>query len=196
MSTLTNFITHRYSRQGLWSLFLMCAFPLHFWTMILVFRDMSWVIERTNVWDAIGVGSYGMVFAFLESVIIFIVVTLLGFITPKQWEINKRIAFLSLLVLITALWAIISQLLFLWNVNLPDSVIRFTAQSGHPLWVLYAISLAFVVPTVLLPFYLFIRSDKSVGIIGGLSERLSVLTVFYLFFDLVGLIVVIIRNIP
>jgi hypothetical protein len=174
----------------------MCAFPLHFWTMILVFRDVSWVIERTNVWDAVGVGSYGMLFAFLESVIIFIVVTLLGFITPKQWEVNKRIAFLSLLVLITALWGMISQLLFLWNVYLPGTVIRFIAHSAHPLWVLYSMSLAIVVPTILLPFYLFIRSDKSTGRMRDLAERLSVLTVFYLFIDLLGLIIVIVRNIP
>jgi len=195
LKTFTNFITSRYSRQGLWSLFLMCAFPLHFWTMILVFRDMSWVIERTNVWDAIGVGSYGMIFAFAESVIIFLIVILLGFLTPRPWGIDKRIAFLSLLVLITALWAMISQLLFLWNVNLPESAIRWIARSGHPLWILYFISLAFVFPSVLLPVYWFIRSEKSVGFMRELSERLSVLAVFYLFFDLAGLVVVVIRNI-
>ena len=101
---LSHSITRRYSIQGLWSLFLMCAFPLHLWAMILIFRDMSWVIERTNVWDAIGVGSYGMIRAFVESVVVFVIFTVLGFLTPANWMIDRRIAFLSLLVILLSAW--------------------------------------------------------------------------------------------
>jgi uncharacterized membrane protein len=155
---------------------------------------MSWVIERTNVWDAIGVASYGMIFALVESIFIFVVIALLGFVTPKQWTGDRRIAFLSLLVIITALWGMISQLLFLWNISLPIPVLRFVAQSEHPLRLLYVIGLAIVLPTVLLPIYLFIRSNKSVRFMQELIERLSMLTMVYLFFDLAGLIIVIIRN--
>src|SRR3990172_8272255 len=112
---LSHAITRRYSIQGLWSLFLMCAFPLHLWAMILIFRDMSWVIERTNVWDAIGVGSYGMIRAFVESVVVFVIFTVLGFLTPANWMIDRRIAFLSLLVILLSAWGMIAQLLFLWK---------------------------------------------------------------------------------
>jgi len=155
---------------------------------------MSWVIERTNVWDGIGVASYGMVFAFAESLVIFVVIALLGFLTPNHWAGDRRVAFLSLLVILTALWGMISQLLFLWNISLPAPLIRLVAQSEHPLRLLYAISLAIVLPTILLPVYLFIRSNKSVKFMQDLTERLSVLTLFYLFFDLTGLVIVIIRN--
>lgn len=47
----------------------MCAFSLHLWALILIFRDVSWVAERINMWDAIGVASYGLVLAFIESLI-------------------------------------------------------------------------------------------------------------------------------
>ena len=192
---MVNFITQRYSRQGLWSLFLICAFPLHFWTLILVFRDISWLTERTNAWDAIGVASYGMVFAFIESVVIFLVVALLGLLMPKQWEYDRRIAFLGLLILLTSLWGIISQLLFLWNVFLPAQAIEFLRNSSHPLRIIYAACLMVVTPTILLPAYSFIRSKKAVTFMKNIMERLSLLTMFYLFFDLLGLIIVIIRNI-
>jgi hypothetical protein len=192
---VVNFITQRYSRQGLWSLFLICAFPLHFWTLILVFRDISWLTERTNAWDAIGVASYGMVFAFIESGVIFLVVALLGLLTPKQWEYDRRIAFMGLLILITSLWGIISQLLFLWNLFLPAQAIEFLRNSGHPLRIIYAACLMVVTPTILLPAYSFIRSKKAVTFMKNIMERLSLLTMFYLFFDLLGLIIVIIRNI-
>jgi len=155
---------------------------------------MSWVIERTNAWDAVGVASYGLVFAFAESLVIFVVIALLGFLTPNQWAGDRRVAFLSLLVIITALWGMISQLLFLWNISLPAPLIRFLAQSEHPLRLLYAFSLAIVLPTVLLPVYFFMRSNKSVRFMQELTERLSVLTLLYLFFDLIGLVIVILRN--
>jgi hypothetical protein len=151
--------------------------------------------ERTNAWDAIGVASYGMVFAFIESGVIFLVVALLGLLTPKQWEYDRRIAFMGLLMLITSLWGIISQLLFLWNLFLPAQAIEFLRNSGHPLRIIYAACLMVVTPTILLPAYSFIRSKKAVTFMKNIMERLSLLTMFYLFFDLLGLIIVIIRNI-
>ncbi len=192
---VATFIVQRYSRQGLWFLFLTCAFPLHFWTLILVFRDISWLTERTNVWDAIGVASYGMIFGFTESVVIFLVLALLGFLTPKQWETDRRIAFLALLILITSVWGMIGQLLFLWNIFLPPQAIQFLRSSSHPLRIIYAACLVVVTPTVLLPVYTFIRSNKAVMIMQNIMERLSLLTMFYLFFDLLALMIVIIRNI-
>jgi hypothetical protein len=194
MTTLPNFITHKYSRQGLQALFLTCAFPFHFWTLILVFRDISWLTERTNLWDAIGVASYGMIFAFIESALVFLIVVLAGFVIPK-WQADRRIAFLGLLILLTAVWGMISQLLFIWNVSLPVSAIQFLRNSGHALRIMYAVCLSVVSITVLLPIYFFIRSRKSVMVMQGLMDRLSLLTMLYLFFDVLGLVIVIIRNI-
>jgi hypothetical protein len=120
---------------------------------------------------------------------------LLGFVKPKQWNGNRRIAFLSLLFLITAAWGMISQLLFIWNIQLPPQAMQFLARSGHPLRWLYGGSFVIVLSTVLLPVYLFLRSNKLSLLIQEFADRLSVLTIFYLFFDLVGLVIVIIRNI-
>jgi hypothetical protein len=191
---VTRFITPRYSRQGLWSLFLVCAFPLHLWTLILSFRDISWVAERTSAWDAIGVVSYGMLFTFFESVLIFLFVAVLGFLLPRQWSTDKRISLLSLLILIASIWAMISQLLFLWNIWLPAGALEFLRNSDHPFRIVYAACLAVVTATALLPVYLFLRAEKSVAIMQNVIERLSLLTMFYLFFDLLGIIIILMRN--
>ncbi len=190
-----NFITQKYSMRGLWSLFLTCAFPLHLWTIIMVFRDLSWVAERTNAWDAVGVAAYGMIFAFVESVFIFVIVALLGLFTPRSWTQERRIGFLSLLVLLVSLWAIFSQLFFLWNMSLPDVIAQFLRRSGHPFRFIYAGALGVVVLTVLVPIYFFARSTKAVAVMQDLVERFSSVSTFYLFFDLLGLIIVIFRNI-
>ncbi len=195
MSIVPGFITQKYSRQGLLSLFLTCVFPLHVWALIMVFRDISWIAARTNVWDAVGVASYAMVFAFTESLLLFLAAALLGFIIPWGWQPDRRIAFLALLVLILSLWGIIAQLLSLWNVSLPAQVIQILRSSAHPVRFLYAVWLAIVTPTVLLPVYLFVRSKKAVAVMQNMMERLSLLAALYLVFDLLGLIIVVIRNI-
>ena len=158
------------------------------------FRDFSWVTERTNAWDAIGAISYGLLFAFIESLLVFLVTTLSGFLLPRQWSIEKRISFLTLLILVTSLWAMVSQLLFLWNVGLPAWAIDALRNSGHPLRILYAACLAVVAGTVLLPVYFFLRAKKGVPIMQNIIERLSLLTTFYLCFDVLGVIIILIRN--
>ncbi len=196
MNILSQFTARRYSTRGLWSLFLICAFPLHVWTILLFLRDVSWLSERTNLWDAIGVGAYGLLYAFVESLLAFGVVALLGlFLTPRQWSVEKRISFLSLLVLILAVWGMIAQLLFLWKVFPPDWVVQLLIRWGRPLLGLYLISLFFVVPSVVLPVYFFLRSDRMTRAIQEFGERLSPLMSAYLFLDLAGLIVVILRNV-
>lgn len=185
----------RYSKQGLWSLFLVCAFPLHVWTIILAFRDFSWVTERTNSWDAIGVVSYGLIFAFIESVVVFLVATLLGFLVSKKWNEDRRISLMGILVLITSLWAIINYLYFMLNVSVPGGTILFMAGLAHPLRFIYTVSLVLVGLSVVIPVYFVLRLEKFLKGIQGLFERLSLLTLFYLFFDFVGLVIVIVRNV-
>jgi hypothetical protein len=164
------------------------------WALLMAFRDVSWLAERTNVWDAIGVVSYGLIIAFVESVLVFLVVALIGLVTPGSWTSNQRIVFLSLLLMITALWAVISQLLYLWDVWLPDAATRFLRDSEHPLRILYAASLSLVMFTVLLPVYFFLRAKQAVPFLQSVIERVADLTMFYMFFDLIGLVVVVIRN--
>lgn len=187
-------IFNRYSRSGLWLLFLSIAFPIHLWTIILVFRDFSWVAERTNAWDAVGVAAYGMIFAFIESVFVFAIIVLVGFVLPKQWDENKRIAFLSLLVFLVALWAIIGQLYFMLNIDLPSGLIMFLVRSGHPLRWIYAGLFILVSLTVIFPVYLFIRSEGVYRSIYNFIDRLAVLSAIYLVFDGISLVVILARN--
>jgi hypothetical protein len=185
----------RYSKHGLWNLFLVCAFPLHVWTIILAFRDFSWVTERTNSWDAIGVFSYGLVFAFIESVAVLLVAILLGFLISKKWNEDHRVTLVGTLAFITSLWAIVDYLFFMLQVTIPGKTIIALANMTHPLRLLYAISLVLVIPTVVLPTYFLLRSERFLKGVQTFFERLSLLTQFYLFFDFVGLVIVIIRNV-
>jgi len=192
---MTDFKTQLYSRQGLWSLFLMCAFPLHFWTLLLAFRDISWLTERSNLWDAIGVASYGLVFAFVESLMVFLIVALLGLLISTKWEEARRVALLSTLMLALSLWAMYGQAYFIWNMSPSDLVLKLMTQSGHPYRIIFGITLIEVALTVAVSAFLVLRWDKFFHFMKEAIDRLSLLTSLYLALDFFGLVIVVIRNI-
>ena len=188
-------ILGRYTRQGLWSLFLMCALPQHAWTLVLAFRDLDWLTNRTNAWDAVGVLCYGLLFAFVESVLLFVVAALLGLLLPKRWEPARRTALLGVWVLVLSVWAMLAQLFFLTGARVPDWVLSLLVRSGHPLWVIYGVLLVVVGATFVLPGWAVMGPGRGVRVVGGLIDRLGLLAMFYLFFDVVALVVVVIRNV-
>jgi hypothetical protein len=184
-----------YSKQDLWSLFLMCAFPLHLWTLLLAFRDVSWVAERTNFGDAFGVISYGMIFAFIESLLLFLIALVLGLLIPSTWGRDKRLAIMSMLVFVLALWAMVPQLYALQVWNIPNALPGVLAGSAHPLRNIYMIALALIIPSVILPILAVYRSEKTLATVLDMIGRFSLLTVVYLLLDVAALIVVFVRNI-
>jgi hypothetical protein len=186
--------TKLYSRQGLWSLFLVCAFAPHAWTILLALRDFSWVTERTNSWDAVGNLSYGLVFAFLESGVVFLAVALLGLLVSQKWGEQRRVTLMGMLALVAGLWAIAGQLYFMLGLSLPESLSGSLARSTHPLRWLYAGAMALVLPTVLAPALLILRSERVFRLARGMNERLALLSSFYLILDVAGLVVLLVRN--
>ncbi len=184
----------RFSKTGLWQLFIATAFPLHVWAIVLILMDLSWIAERTNYWDAIGVASYGLMFALFESLIFFTVLVLIGFVLPKSWKESKRVSLLGTLLLVTAIWAMIGQLYFLLELSFPPRVIQFLVGQEHPLWFLYGGFFLVVAPTVFLAAYFAAYSEKYQKSFLALIDRLSPLMGLYIFLDLVGIVIVIVRN--
>ncbi len=190
---IKNIINH-YSRRGLWSLFLLCAFPLHLWTLFLAFRDISWLWERTNLFDAIGVLSYGLVFAFVESVLVFGIAALAGYLISNRWSEEKRIILLGTFVWVLALWSIFFQYSNLQESNLSSGMLTMIAGSGHPLRNLYILAVLAILTSVIVPAGLVLFSEKFFQFCINVMDRLSLLTMAYLFFDVFALCILIFRN--
>ena len=184
-----------YSRRGLWTLFLACAFPLHFWTIILIFNDAAWIAKRSNVWDSIGVASYGLIFAFVESLLLFFAAALLGFLISTKWNEDRRIALMSALVAVTVFWAMAGQLYFLLNVAFPESWVLFLSSMTRPLRFLYGAAFVLILPTVVIPTWLILKFEKPLQFVAAGLEKTALLTAFYLFFDFIGLIILAVRNV-
>ena len=190
----TSKATPRYTKSNLWQLFVAVAFPIHVWAIVMILMDFGWIGERTNYWDAIGVGAYGLMFALIESLLVFGVVLLVGLVLPRRWPDYQRISLLGILTLMLTFWAMLGQLFFLWEVSMPSFVMRFLAGDAHPLRWLYVIFFVLVSITIAPPVLLLFRSEKIQKGFLSVVERVSTLMGLYLFLDVAGIVIVIIRN--
>lgn len=172
----------------------MTALPLHIWTIVLAFRDFDWITARTNSWDAVGVVAYGLLAALFESLIIFSMMTLLGFLVSSKWEEKRRITLMSAMIIILSLWSIFNQSYFLNAWELPAWLISLSLQIGRPLVMVYALAILITTISFIIPAYLILRSNKTMEILQEGIERLSLLMTLYLVFDSAALILVVIRN--
>jgi hypothetical protein len=142
-----------------------------------------------------GVLSYGLIFACIESAAVFLGVALLGFLISARWDEAHRIALLSTLVLVLACWAIYAQAYFVWNMPVPGALLEFISRFAHPLRALYILAVAGVLLTILPPAFLVLRNPVFFRFVGTMIDRLSLLTGFYLALDVLGLVIVIVRNV-
>ena len=188
-----NWLDQYYSKQEVWRLFLICAFPLHVWALLLFFWDFSWIEERSGTWNAIGVGAYALVIALLESVIVLLVALSLGFLIPKVWSPKVRANVLALIILLISFWAILGQLYF---INKPDLtwLILPLATLSRPLFMLYLVLGGIIVISLVIPIWFALSSEKFNNGLDAVLQRVSVLMVFYLLLDVISIIIVAWRN--
>lgn len=185
----------KFDRSDWFKLFLVCAFPLHLWTILMVFRDVNWVAERTTSWDALGFSGYALFYTLIESLLLFGFIALLGFIIPKNWNLTLRFVILSLIAFILAGWSIMEQLILIifwgWLRHLADS---FTFLITQP-WSSYVIFAGLIVISMTVPLLLLRKYKGLQTKVYSVLDRLTLLSGLYLFLDAIGIIVIIIRNV-
>jgi len=173
---------------------MLCAFPIHAWALLMGFRDFSWVALRTNVWDALGLLSYSVTFALVETFGIFLILVLVGFLIPNSLGIEKRLALLGTAFLIVAIWSIAGQVYSGMRYPLPIWFLEFLGRTGHPLRLLWGIVFLLTTFSVAVPLLLIARQDKFKNTVVEFFDRISTISALYVFLDLVGIVIIAIRN--
>lgn len=179
----------------MWRLFLISAFPTHLWTIFLFLIDVAWITERTKPGDAVGVGAYGLVAAFFDSLGIFLGGALLGLLVSPKWGAHARLTLAGSLVWVVTGWALALQVYGYFGAPFPSRLIGWLGGLSQPVLFLYGVEWILVGVSVLLPVYFLLRSERLRRWVAGFFERVSLLMIFYLLLDATGLIIVVLRNI-
>lgn len=184
----------RFSKSDTLKLLLVSAFPVHFWAILMVFKEAdTWLTKRSVVY-ALGASGYVLGLALLESLLLFGFIYLLSFLFPKNWSQKANLAVAASLAIITAGWAIANQVYFLWQQN-PSRLSEWL----H-LWVYYRRTIAYILVWLVVtasaaaPVLLLARSEKAQSAAQAAIEKIILLAPLYLLFDLVGIIFTVIRN--
>jgi hypothetical protein len=166
----------RFTSQGLTQIFVYCAFPIHVWVLINMFRDVpSWLLYM-RVWDLIGMVAYTLSMALFETLLVLLIAVLAGMVVPRRWVVDRYIPLISLWLLELSIMAIVFQ----------HYIIRHLPKSQ--IVIAFALILAF-------SSLILLRFPKAGAIFRWVADKLVILSVIYIFFDLLGLLVVIVRNI-
>lgn len=178
-------------------LFLVVAVPVHFWAISIYLLNLP-NPEGAGGWsETLAIASYVLLFALLETAVIFLGLYLLAFLLPKQWDPEQRLGALVVLLLVVVVWAIVDQVVPL--LTIPEtsfvSYVR-TNLSNTFLYrqLAYAGIFVFVIFTLIASVILGATTRVS-GAVNGLAERFEVLAALYLFLDLGAFLVVLSRNV-
>lgn len=183
----------RFSKGELLKLFLVCAAPVHFWTIFLIITD-SELIKKRDFWYFAGYGGYLLGLALLESLLLFVFVLGLSYLFPKKWTGNTPLAAAAAIALVISFWGIANQLYFYLLEYSPGWFLWLMPRVYYHQRLAYNALVAVVTLSIALPVYFLSQSEKTRDAVLPVLENLSLLSYMYLGLDLLGLVVVLLRN--
>ena len=170
-----NFLIERFpSRNEQFLVFCACVFPIHFWiTLVLLYKFPS-LILKANIFQIFGVFAYTYVFTFIESLCLFVILLFFFVFLPIKRFRDHFVHRGTALALSIVLFALIINI---WILVESD-------------WVLF-------IPGLLLIFIVFYiwRLPKESVVMKSIAERLTVISVLFLFIDMLSLGFIVLRQI-
>ncbi|MBP6786557.1 MAG: hypothetical protein KA170_03130 [Candidatus Promineofilum sp.] len=170
------------SRGELLTLFVACSFPIFVYTIPHTLVYVSQWVLRLTMWETLSVISYVLAAAVIESILIFLVALLLVMIVPKRF-------YDGILIPLAAAFSTLTTLLVVYlNLTQERSILRdnFTGT---------LLGLAVYLLLMGLTYIVLRRNQRITAILTGLIDRLMPLALLYALFAVIGLVVVITRNV-
>ncbi len=181
------------------TLFLMCVFPIHLWSLVVTFSNIETVMYRsTSVFDGIGYAAYALLLALLESALLCLLLWALGWLLPQRWPQERRLVQLTLIGWVILVWAALGQIYTFWFAEWQREFIDHLflwlsyRRAFNPVALL--LILLALAGSVFFPIFLFNRKQKFTPPMAKLFERVSLLSWLYLALDALALVVVFFRN--
>jgi hypothetical protein len=156
------------------------ALVVHVWAILNILIILPAWMLRASIWELAGAISYPLVAALLESSILWIGMVALSYILPKKWLADKFAVLSSSMVWFLCFWAIV----------LLGGFVRVLELSLTQI----LIGLFLVILSFGDLYYLVRRYERLEHRIKRLIRSVAILAYFYVFIDLLGVVVIVIRN--
>jgi hypothetical protein len=176
---------NKLSKQYLLLLFLMAAFPIHFWSII------SQLWQYGNGKGFFERGAYSLTFALFESIVVTLILWIFSLFLPRRWGEKRILALIGLVYWVVAFWGMVGQIYFMLNLSEGTFLYRAFGYVGRHPWPFFITFMLGILISILLPPWFILRSEKFTNTTIAFIERIAVLSGVYLFLDLVGVLAVI-----
>jgi len=193
-------MNNKISLKDLLQLLLIISFPIHVWSIIQIFNNFEWIANRTHFSDALGYCAYALMFSLLDSIITSLPASLIYMPLIYSQGKNKARTILMSAYFISTSWFIYYKINmtksqdreFVWNF-IREFGGTYNLRLRYELGLFFLFAL-FIILTIILPVILIIKFEKAEKIVQNLFERIELLAYVFIFFDLIGVVTVIIRN--
>jgi hypothetical protein len=136
---------------------------------------------KLNIFEVASVSAYAVAFSLFESLLLCLFFLIIGGILPERFFRKKFVAHVMMIMLVSSIWAVIAQFNY-------SEVYGWTFAELLPWLVVYLFS-------ILIVYYFVQRFDRLASVVYRVVQRISVLATLYIFVGVIGMVVVIIRNI-
>lgn len=170
-------------RQELFQLFLVCVFPIHFWSILIFLREFPVFTLRLSAANIISVFAYTQVFALLESLLVLGLVTALGVLLPRALFLERFVPQGAILVLVTSIWAI--------PINFQGGISALSMEDKSFLPIFWSLSCLGIIIALSILLH---RSPGFQSILQRFIGKLSLLSMLYALIGLISLFIVFIRT--
>ena len=165
--------------------FVAVAFPVHLWAIIVTFQQFSSYALYLTISEILGIVAYTLASTLLECILITILLITIGAVLPQRF-FKEKIASQAALLTPTAL-------VVAYYVQSQDSKLFFYSQSYMPFEEWIAIWVLGMIP-ILMIVYLVGKFQKLSELLSKYVDRITILSLVYVFGDLLAVVIVIYRN--
>lgn len=169
------------SRQDTFHVLGACVIPVFLWSLLSFLNEVPGFALRLSLWDVIGMASYILAAALVESVLLLLPLLVISALLPARFFRNHFLAFGSAIAVITSLWIMYA------NYHTLDF-----STWGVSEWL---IGLALYLGSIAIALALMLRWKHVEEIVGSVVQRVSTLSTVYIAIGLMGILIVLIRNI-
>lgn len=163
-------------------LFAAVVFPIHAWAILQTLQEVPAWILRLDSWDLTGVLAYTQLYALAESITVLLLLVVAALLLPGRLLRRHLVAQGSMIVFSTAGLAI--------ALHLGEKLVR---PDRLRLLLLGVVGIAWLA-AMGVALFLVPRRPAWIAALEGLARRLAVLSTLYVALGLLGLGVVVLRN--
>lgn len=170
------------SKSEYFRLFLIGAFPVHIWAIVNLLHTFPSLLLEMNTQEVISILAYVLTFTLVESLFVFALLFLVTWFFPRKISTSTLLAVSAILVFFGSTGVTLVHLYETWKIA------TFKFESWVTLWAVVGVLASG------LSIFLVARKPKVEKPILSIVERLSLLSMLYVSLDLVGVVIVVIRN--